>query len=141
MKALGLLSLLFGFTALSGTGSEAQAAARPTFRPPLRPSVAVPPSKGRAQNGWGGNRRRFASAYFYDASWLGYSAYPQADAVAPDAVPWPVVNYVYVNAPAVAAPVQESRGPRFIEVDRGAYPRPGPGGPLVIYGDAPEPGN
>ena len=136
MKARGLL-LLFGFFALAGARSEAQAAARATFHSPARPSVAPPPSSGRAHNGWGRKPRRFASVYFYDASWQGYPAYPQADAAPPP----PVVNYVYVDAPVIAAPAQDSHGPRLIVVDRNTFAKPRGGGPLVIYGDAPEPVN
>jgi len=144
MKALGL-SLLFGFAALAGPAHAGVPAAHPgvpaVSHTVLRPPVVAPRGNSRPGSGWRCNPRRFASAAFYAPSWFDYSGYPQADAAPPDAAPSPVVNYVYVNEPMtapVAAPPQEFLGPRFIAVDRLAFPLPRRGHPLVIYGNGPQ---
>ena len=143
MKTIGLLALLFGFSALtfaphaSASGdasrrspafhsSPVAAAAQPTLRPPMvapsahwdfRPPSFAPPNYTRAPYGWDCNRRRFAGGSLYAGSWAGDSATAQPDAPPPEAPPPPVVNYVFVEAPAVAPP-PERLGPRFIAVDR-----------------------
>jgi hypothetical protein len=137
MKALGLVSLLFGFAALPGAWSEAQAAAPPASHTFVRPPIVAPHGNPRPGIGWGCNRRRFASGSYFAPSWLDYSAYPQQDAPPPEPTPSPVVNYVFVNAPA-SAPPPERLGPRFIAVDPHAFARPQNSAPLVIYGDAPD---
>jgi hypothetical protein len=101
----------------------------------LRPPIAAPLKISRPQNGWNCNRRRFAGAAYYGASWAGDYGYPQPEAPAPEPPPPPVVNYVFVEVPT-AAPPQELLGPRFIPVDRRNFPRPQGSAPLVIYGDA-----
>ena len=131
MKAIGLLSLIWGLAALAVQPEQAQAGVRPAFRPPL----VAPPGNAHAQNAGNCNQRRFVGGAFYSASWAG-DTYAQPVPPQPDAAPPPAVNYIFVQAPA-AAPVPERIGPRFIAVDRGPIVRQRGGRPTVIYGDPP----
>lgn len=167
MKASGLSPIILGFAALLAAQTQGQAGFRPAFRAPVAAAHVnghFPngfAGKWRVQNGFSGNRRRFAGrngygcgfgsggfgygfsyscGYGYGAAWLGYSGFPAPDESPPPAPPEqaPPIVFNSVNFIQTAAPTaKESIASHIIFVARHKVHRPRDAGPVIVYGDAP----